>query len=106
MRPKAALAVVTFHSLEDRIVKLFLAARSGRGETQSRRLPGEPMPLPPTFSSTGASPSTPPPAEIAANPRARSAKLRVATRTQAAARGSTTLWRLAELAGAGAGRRG
>ncbi len=87
LAPEGRLAVVTFHSLEDRLVKLFLAARSGRGETQSRRLPGEPMPLPPTFQLEGRQPVTPPPDEIAANPRARSAKLRVATRTQAAARG-------------------
>ena len=86
LAPEGRLAVVTFHSLEDRLVKLFLAARSGRGETQSRRLPGEPAPLPPTFRVEGPQPVTPQPAEIAANPRARSAKLRVAARTQAAPR--------------------
>ncbi len=44
-----ALAVVTFHSLEDRIVKQFFAQRSGRGEARSRLLPGEPIPPPSTF---------------------------------------------------------
>ncbi|PWB57927.1 MAG: 16S rRNA (cytosine(1402)-N(4))-methyltransferase, partial [Bradyrhizobiaceae bacterium] len=79
------LAVVTFHSLEDRIVKQFLAERSGRGETRSRRLPGEPIPPPPTFVSEGRQPVTPSDREIAANPRARSAKLRAAERTDAPA---------------------
>ncbi len=86
LAPGGRLAVVTFHSLEDRLVKLFLAARSGRGETQSRRLPGEPIPLPATFRLEGRQPVTPLPAEVAGNPRARSAKLRVATRTEAAPR--------------------
>jgi 16S rRNA (cytosine1402-N4)-methyltransferase len=86
LAPEGRLAVVTFHSLEDRLVKLFLAARSGRGETRSRRLPGEPAPEPATFHLEGRQPVTPLPAEIAANPRARSAKLRVAIRTAAPAR--------------------
>ena len=86
LAPEGRLAVVTFHSLEDRLVKLFLAARSGRGETQSRRLPGEPAPQPPTFRLEGPQPRSPLPEEIAANPRARSAKLRVAARTAEPAR--------------------
>jgi 16S rRNA (cytosine1402-N4)-methyltransferase len=77
------LAVVTFHSLEDRLVKMFFAERAGRGETGSRRLPGEPEPAPATFVQDGRQPVAPSLAEIAANPRARSAKLRYATRTQA-----------------------
>jgi len=77
------LVVVTFHSLEDRIVKQFLAERCGRGETGSRRLPGEIAPPPPSFVCEGRQPATPTPAETAANPRARSAKLRYATRTAA-----------------------
>jgi 16S rRNA (cytosine1402-N4)-methyltransferase len=77
------LAVVTFHSLEDRIVKQFLAARCGRGETGSRRLPGEAAPPPASFICEGRQPIAPAREEIAANPRARSAKLRHATRTAA-----------------------
>jgi len=77
------LVVVTFHSLEDRIVKQFLAERSGRGETGSRRLPGETAPPAPSFVCEGRQPVTPTRAETAANPRARSAKLRYATRTAA-----------------------
>jgi 16S rRNA (cytosine1402-N4)-methyltransferase len=82
LRAGGRLAVVTFHSLEDRIVKQFLAERAGRGETGSRRLPGEPAPTPPTFICAGRQPLTPSHAEIDANPRARSAKLRFATRTE------------------------
>ena len=79
------LAIVTFHSLEDRIVKQFLATRSGRGQAASRLLPGEPLRLTPTFSvPTG--PVSPGETEIRANPRARSAKLRWADRTAAPAR--------------------
>lgn len=77
------LVVVTFHSLEDRIVKQFLAERCGRGETGSRRLPGEIAPPAPSFVCEGRQPVTPTPTETAANPRARSAKLRYATRTAA-----------------------
>jgi 16S rRNA (cytosine1402-N4)-methyltransferase len=81
------LAVVTFHSLEDRIVKQFFAERSGRGKTLSRRLPHESEPPEPTFSQSGKQPVTPSPAEIDANPRARSAKLRHGVRTKARPRG-------------------
>ena len=81
------LAVVTFHSLEDRIVKQFFAARSGRGQARSRLLPGEPVPPPPTFDLVGRQPVTAGPEETARNPRARSAKLRVGQRTDGPARG-------------------
>jgi 16S rRNA (cytosine1402-N4)-methyltransferase len=81
------LAVVTFHSLEDRIVKQFLNARSGRGQTFSRLLPYESAPPAPTFRLDGKQPITPSRREIAANPRARSAKLRFGVRTSAAPRG-------------------
>jgi 16S rRNA (cytosine1402-N4)-methyltransferase len=77
------LAVVAFHSLEDRIVKQFLASRSGRGEAVSRPLPGEPAKPAPTFTLTGRQPIEASAAEIKRNPRARSAKLRFATRTAA-----------------------
>jgi 16S rRNA (cytosine1402-N4)-methyltransferase len=81
------LAVVTFHSLEDRIVKQFFAARSGRGQTLSRRLPHESAAPEPTFSVRGNQPVIPSRREMRANPRARSAKLRYGTRTSAVARG-------------------
>ncbi len=81
------LVVVTFHSLEDRIVKHFFAVRSGRGQTPSRRLPHESAPPEPTFSLGGKQPVMPSRREISANPRARSAKLRYGVRTNAAPRG-------------------
>jgi 16S rRNA (cytosine1402-N4)-methyltransferase len=81
------LAVVTFHSLEDRIVKQFLNVRSGRGQTLSRLLPHESALPAPTFRLEGKQPITPSRREIAANPRARSAKLRFGVRTSAAPRG-------------------
>ena len=87
LKPGGRLAIVTFHSLEDRIVKQFFAARSGRGEAPSRRLPGERAPSPPTFILPGKQPIAPSSSEVGANPRARSAKLRHGVRTSAAARG-------------------
>jgi 16S rRNA (cytosine1402-N4)-methyltransferase len=86
LRPGGRLAVVTFHSLEDRIVKRFLQARSGRGEARSRHLPTEAVPPRPTFTLEGRQPILPAQAEIADNPRARSAKLRFGIRTEAPAR--------------------
>ncbi|WP_308909337.1 16S rRNA (cytosine(1402)-N(4))-methyltransferase RsmH [Pseudokordiimonas caeni] len=76
------LVVVTFHSLEDRIVKEFMAERSGRVPSGSRHLPGaiEKGPAP-TFRLDRKSAVKPTDAECARNPRARSAKLRVAVRT-------------------------
>jgi 16S rRNA (cytosine1402-N4)-methyltransferase len=88
LAPGGALAVVTFHSLEDRIVKQFLARRSGRGQAQSRLLPGEPARPEPTFECPPPQPIAPGAGEVAANPRARSAKLRHGVRTDAAARGA------------------
>ncbi|HWG03533.1 MAG TPA: 16S rRNA (cytosine(1402)-N(4))-methyltransferase RsmH [Beijerinckiaceae bacterium] len=86
LKPGGKLVVVSFHSLEDRIVKQFLAKRSGRGVSRSRLLPGEPAAAPVTFEIVGRQPVLPNEAEVRANPRARSAKLRVATRTSASAR--------------------
>lgn len=86
LAPGGTLAVVTFHSLEDRIVKRFFQGRSGRADAGSRHLPGEINRPAPTFVSTGKQPVVPGADEIAANPRARSAKLRFARRTEASAR--------------------
>ena len=86
LKPGGRLAVVTFHSLEDRIVKLFFGARSGRGRAASRRLPGEPAEIEPSFSVPRGQPIEPSETEAAANPRSRSAKLRYAIRLDAPAR--------------------
>jgi 16S rRNA (cytosine1402-N4)-methyltransferase len=95
LKPGGRLAVVTFHSLEDRIVKLFLGARSGRGRAASRLLPGEPAKAQPTFEVPRGQPIEPSDAEAAANPRSRSAKLRHAVRLPAPARAvDETLWAL------------
>jgi 16S rRNA (cytosine1402-N4)-methyltransferase len=87
LKPGGRLAVVTFHSLEDRIVKQFFAGRSGRGRAASRRLPGEPSEPEPTFDAPRGQPIEPSEAEARANPRSRSAKLRFAVRTGAPPRG-------------------
>lgn len=84
LAPGGRLAVVTFHSLEDRIVKQFFARRSAHGRAVSRRLPGEPPVSPPSFSMPVKQPVVPSAAEISANSRARSAKLRYGERTKAA----------------------
>jgi 16S rRNA (cytosine1402-N4)-methyltransferase len=79
------LVVVTFHSLEDRIVKKFLAERSREHAVGSRHLPAEPV-APPTFRLDVRGPVVPEAAERDDNPRARSAKLRAAIRTAAPSR--------------------
>lgn len=79
LRPGGALAAVTFHSLEDRIVKRFFAGMSGR--PASRHLPERAAAAPaftPLFKGAKAASE----AEAARNPRARSAKLRVGIRTR------------------------
>ena len=97
LKPGGRLAVVTFHSLEDRIVKLFLGARSARGRAASRLLPGEPAEAQPTFEVPRGQPIEPSGAESAANPRSRSAKLRHAVRLQAPARAADeALWALTQ----------
>lgn len=83
LKPGGRLAVVTFHSLEDRIAKRFIADRSGT-PGGSRYLP-EIKANTPTFEKRGGA-IGPGEAEIEANPRSRSAKLRVAVRTTAPAR--------------------
>ena len=87
LAPQGRLAVVTFHSLEDRIVKQFFARRSGRGQAASRLLPGEPAPAAPTFIVGAGQPVGPSEQERQENPRSRSAKLRFGERTDAPARG-------------------
>ena len=87
LAPAGRLAVVTFHSLEDRIVKQFFARRSGRGQAASRLLPGEPKPAAPTFLAGAGRAIAPGERERAENPRSRSAKLRFGERTSAPALG-------------------
>ncbi len=77
--PDGWLAVVTFHSLEDRIVKRFLQIRSGAAPRASRHAPEE-VDRTPGFALVTRKALVPSDAEIAANPRARSAKLRIARR--------------------------
>lgn len=76
------LAVVTFHSLEDRIVKRFLAARSGAAPKGNRWAP-EQKQAPAQFELVGRKAISASDEEIIQNPRARSAKLRLARRTAA-----------------------
>lgn len=83
LKPGGRLAVVTFHSLEDRIVKRFIADRSS-SPAGSRYLPEAQAKIQ-TFDRQGGAVG-PTEAEIEANPRARSAKLRIAVRTEAPAR--------------------
>jgi 16S rRNA (cytosine1402-N4)-methyltransferase len=85
LRPGGRLAVVTFHSLEDRIVKRFFRERSGGTPAGSRHRPELADPHEPTFERV-AKPVSPSERELAANPRARSARLRSAVRTPAPAR--------------------
>jgi 16S rRNA (cytosine1402-N4)-methyltransferase len=78
LKPQGVLAVVTFHSLEDRIVKQFFATRSGRsGGSRFQPVVSSVQ----TFEIAGKWPCTPQADEIAFNSRARSAKLRAAIRT-------------------------
>lgn len=81
LAPGGRLAVVSFHSLEDRIVKAFLRDRSG-GSGGSRHLP-EAAARPATFALLARRATTPGEAETSKNPRARSAKLRAAERLAA-----------------------
>jgi 16S rRNA (cytosine1402-N4)-methyltransferase len=92
LKPGGRLAVVTFHSLEDRIVKQFLRSRSGSDGAGSRHMPQMADNTPaPTFEKAGKA-LRPSEAELTRNPRARSATLRCATRSAAPA------WSTKELA--------
>jgi len=84
LKPGGRLAVVTFHSLEDRIVKRFFRERSGGMPAGSRHRPVQSDPREPTFERV-AKPVSPTERELAANPRARSARLRSAVRTSSPA---------------------
>jgi len=83
LAPHGRLAVVSFHSLEDRIVKQFMTSRSQTRPRASRHAPDTGQGPRPQFRLLTNRPETPSEAEIAANPRARSAKLRVAERLAA-----------------------
>ncbi|MBU6253157.1 MAG: 16S rRNA (cytosine(1402)-N(4))-methyltransferase RsmH [Alphaproteobacteria bacterium] len=83
LKPGGRLAVVTFHSLEDRIVKRFLRDRSGQRPAGSRHLPEVGASGPAATFEAVSKPVRPGEAELTRNPRARSATLRVARRTSA-----------------------
>jgi len=84
LRPGGALAIVTFHSLEDRIVKRFFQQTSGEVPNANRYAP-EAAKTSARFELITRKAIGPDDSELAANPRARSAKLRVARRTDAEA---------------------
>lgn len=84
LAPGGQLAVVTFHSIEDRMVKRFLQSHSGGGGSGSRHIP-EIVLEAPQFTLKSRKAIGPDPQELAENPRARSAKLRLAVRTDAPA---------------------
>ncbi len=85
LAPNGRLGIVTFHSLEDRIVKAFLIERGGRTPAGSRHLPPQATGPAPTFELLFNGAHAAGEVEVAGNPRARSAKLRAARRTEAAA---------------------
>lgn len=84
LKPGGLLAVVTFHSVEDRMVKRFFQARSG-GEGRANRYAPEAEVATPQFEQLSKKAIGPDEQELAENPRSRSAKLRVARRTDAPA---------------------
>jgi len=83
LAPRGRLAVVSFHSLEDRIVKQFLARHSDTRPRASRHAPDTGQAPRAAFRLLTNRPQTPTADEIATNPRARSAKLRIAERLAA-----------------------
>jgi 16S rRNA (cytosine1402-N4)-methyltransferase len=84
LKPGGKLAVVTFHSVEDRMVKRFLTARAGAGGNANRFVPEVHLDAP-QFELKSRKAIGPDEQELNENPRSRSAKLRVATRTDAPA---------------------
>lgn len=89
LAPGGRLVVVTFHSLEDRIVKAFLTERTGNAPGGSRHAPVALETRKPSFDLLFKGAREAGEAELAANPRARSAKIRAAVRTDAPAWGAT-----------------
>ena len=88
LAPGGRLVVLAYHSLEDRIVKQALAEAAGRPVETPHRLPVDPPPAEaPTVAVLTRRPERPSAAEVAANPRAESAKLRAAEKLQTEARG-------------------
>ncbi len=85
LAPGGRLAVVSFHSLEDREVKSFLKSRSGAEGGVSRHMPTAARSRTPSFTMLTRRPVRPADSEMARNPRARSARLRAAERTAAPA---------------------
>jgi 16S rRNA (cytosine1402-N4)-methyltransferase len=85
LKPGGRLAVVTFHSLEDRIVKRFFAERSGKPIASSRHMPGRAPTAAARFVPLFNGHQQATAAETVTNPRARSAKLRAGERTDQAA---------------------
>ncbi|MBI1358708.1 MAG: 16S rRNA (cytosine(1402)-N(4))-methyltransferase RsmH [Alphaproteobacteria bacterium] len=83
LKPHGRLVVVTFHSIEDRIVKTFLRDRSGHAPGMSRHTPGAPRAVAPSFEVLQRKAIEATDEEVDANPRARSARLRWALRTEA-----------------------
>lgn len=85
LKPGGRLVVVTFHSLEDRIVKKFFSSRTGKESKGSRHLPEQSIKSErPSFQIFNGRPLTPSKGECEVNPRARSARLRAGIRTDAA----------------------
>jgi 16S rRNA (cytosine1402-N4)-methyltransferase len=82
LAPEGRLAVISFHSLEDRIVKRFIRSEQNR-DTLPSRFPVRASELPPSRLVAVGKAVRPSASEIAANPRSRSAVLRVAERTEA-----------------------
>ncbi len=78
LAPGGRLAVVSFHSLEDRAVKEFVRARSGRTPSPSRHAPPRGEERAATLRDLSRKPVVPSEEEVSANPRSRSARLRVA----------------------------
>lgn len=82
LAPGGRLAIVAFHSLEDRIVKTFLRSRSGRSGRGSRHIPDIQVKQPaPSFKLLKHGAIKPQPSEVSRNARSRSARLRIAERT-------------------------